>query len=113
MRATWNLRYSSQHAFVDSVLKTSGFELAQSNESWRSVAIYKFCFDKKTVSIDENGMSVECDKLDEEFLRLARLVPARDHKIWQQICEMLFSKGKDRGEVLEFLRTYAIARGLS
>lgn len=112
MRATWNLRYSSYHAFVDSVLRTSeGFSLTQSNESYRSVAIYKFCFDKKTVSIDGDGMSVECDRFDEEFLRLAKLVPATDYKIWQQICDTLFA-GKDRSEVLEILRTYAIARGL-
>lgn len=112
MRATWNLRYNSHYAFVDSVLRTSeGFKLAQSNESYRSVAIYKFCFDKKTVSIDGDGMSIECDKFDEEFLRLAKLVPARDYTIWEQMCNLLFA-GKDRGEVLEVLRTYAIARGL-
>lgn len=112
MRATWNLRYSSHYAFVDSVLRTSeGFALKQSNESWRSNAIYSFCFDGKTVNIDDNGMSVECDKLDEEFLRLAKLIPAKDHKFWSQLYEMLRNH-KDRGEILEVLRTYAIARGL-
>lgn len=112
MRATWNLLYSSYYAFVDSILRTSeGFSLTQSNESYRSVAIYKFCFDKKIVSIEGNGMSVECDKFDEEFLRLAKLVPATDYGIWQRICNMLFA-GKDKGKILEVLRTYAIARGL-
>jgi len=113
MRATWNLSYSSYHAFVDSVLRTNeGLELAQSNESWRSNALYRFCFDGKTVKIDDNGMSVECDKLDEEFLRLAKVVPTSDYGVWRQVYEMLGS-GKDRGEVLEFLRTYAIARGFT
>jgi hypothetical protein len=90
---------------------SEGFALQQSNESWRSNAIYRFCFDGKTVKIDNNGMSVECDKLDEEFLRLAKHVPAKEYKVWAQIYEML-DKGKERSEVLNFLQTYAIARGL-
>jgi hypothetical protein len=104
-------------AFVDSVYyaETDIKELKLLEHSlacWRDFATLRFCFHGKPISVKVGDMlSVEGDKLDEEFLKLAKHIWAYDHKFWKQIYDMLES-GKERSEVLDFLKTYAIAKGL-
>lgn len=90
---------------------TKSSNLTQTADSWRSIATFKFCFDGKAVSVEDGGLiSVEGDELDEEFLGLASHISTHESGFWSDTYRMLKEKG--RGEVLEHLRTHAIARGL-
>lgn len=113
MRATWNVCYSMRYAWVRSQLKTdNGLMLEQSNFSWRSGSILWFIFNGKTLKVTNEGLNVECDKLDEEFLRIAKLVSASNYKLWYEIYQMLM-EGKSKADVLNHLQALAIARQLN
>jgi hypothetical protein len=119
MRVKLGISFDGRWAYVDSVyytetdIKTEIKLLRQSLDSWRNFATLRFCFHGKPINVKVGDMlSVESDKLDEEFFKLAKHISAYDHKFWKQIYTMLES-GKERGEVLDYLRTYAIARGLN
>jgi hypothetical protein len=90
----------------------NGLKLEQSNISWRSSSILWFVFHGKTVRVTNEGLNVELDELDEEFLRLAKLIPTSAYKLWYEVYEMLM-KGKLKADVLTHLQTLAIARGLN
>jgi len=116
MKVTWNIRYSSTYAYVDSVVMVSSngkaYVLSQTNNSFRSLVVYKFLFDGKRVEITEYGLTSECDELDEEFLRLAKAVPPKDWRFWSEIYKMLYKEGKNKKEILDYMKTQAIARNL-
>jgi hypothetical protein len=119
LRIKLAISFDSRLAFVDSVyytetdLKTALRLLQHSLACWRDLATLKFCFHGKVINIKVGDLlSIEGDKLDEEFLKLAKHVPTHEHKLWRQIYEML-EAGKERSEILDFLRTHTIARGLA
>jgi hypothetical protein len=113
LKATWNIGYNVGYAWVYSQVKTAnGLKLEQSNISWRSGSILWFVFNGKTVSVTNEGLSVELDELDKEFLTLAKLIPASNYKLWYEVYEMLM-KGKSKADVLTHLQTLAIARELN
>jgi len=116
MKIAWNIRYSSAYAYVSSILRVGdwgkGFVLSQTNDSYRSIAIYKFCFDGKVVKVTESGLQAECDELDEEFLKLTKLFSTREWVVWSTIVDMLFKKKCSRKEVIDYLKTLAISKKL-
>jgi len=112
MRVRFNLSYSGK-AFVTSwFLTDTGLELKQTDGSYRSASIIRFCFEGKTIQIDDDGcICVECDELDEEFLKIAKHIPATD-KFWVKIFDMIKGRAETRDNVVETLRIHAVARGL-
>jgi hypothetical protein len=119
MQIKLGISFEPRWAYVDSVyytqtdMKTELKLLEHSLACWRDFATLRFCFHGKPINVKVGDMlSVESDKLDEEFFKLAKHVSAYDHKFWKQIYDML-EGGKERGEVLDYLRAYAIARGLN
>jgi hypothetical protein len=112
MRVRFNLSYGSK-AFVNSLFLTdTGLEIKQTDGSYRSASIIRFCFDGKTIHIDDDGcICVECDELDEEFLKIAKHVPATD-KFWSKIFDMVKGRAETRADTVEALRIHAVAVGL-
>jgi len=114
MKISFALEYNPQYAFVDSRIYSKDYRegLHQSADSWRSLATLRFCFHGKNVEVKSGAfLSVEGDKLDEEFLELAKAIPAREYGFWRQVYDML-EGGKSRRDVLEHMQAYAVARGL-
>lgn len=114
---SWSLSYNSYYAFVYSVfeLKTEeGYKdwIRQKEDSYKSWAILMFCLDGKKVRVEHGSISVELDKLDEEFLKIAKTVPAENYGMWKNVCEML-DEGLSREEVLKHLTTKAISEGVN
>jgi hypothetical protein len=111
MKIKLGISYSSRWAYVDSVIY-QGVTVEQTLHSWRSLAIIKFCFHGKVINVKLGELlSVDGDELDEEFLRVAKRIPASEYGFWRQTYDAL-ENGKKRSEVLESLQAYAIARGL-
>jgi len=112
MEISWDIRYSSNFAFVDSLLIINGMcMLRQTNGSYRSLAILYFCFDKKKVRITDNGITVETDELDEEFIKYAKAITPNSWRVWKEIYENL-RNGSSRREILDQMRIQTISRAL-
>jgi len=116
LRIKFGLDYSSRWAYVDSIIHRENASskeiLEQTMGSWKTFAVLRFCFHGRVIGIQVGDfLSVEGDGLDAEFLRLAKILPAREHGFWRQVYEML-KAGRDKTDILEFMQTYAIARGL-
>jgi len=111
------ISFNSAWAFVKSVYYTEtacGLTrlLYHSLGCWRDFAVLKFCFQGKPIRIKVGDMmSVETDALDKDFLAFANYVSTYDYKFWKEIYAML-ERGNERREVLNHLKTYAIARRL-
>lgn len=80
--------------------------------SWKNTCVYRFIFEEKQVRAIRDGIIVECNGLDETFLKLSARFSANDWQIWEQATQIL-DKHLDRHEVVEFLQRVAIAKAFN
>lgn len=111
MKVSYRILYSETHAWVDSMFVFRDKNIIQTHNSYKSAAILQFVFVGKSIRIENGCFTVDCDKLDVEFLRIAANIPARKTGIWSKVYKMLVA-GKSREEVLKWLAVRAIAEQL-
>jgi len=108
LKVLFKLSYSYL-AYVNSVFIANNRSVMQNNDTYKSLAILRFCFDGKPIKIISGGFEVEADGLDEKFLELTKNIPATRWGFWRKVCTDLFN-GKSREKVLDDISVEAVSR---
>jgi len=105
--------YNSYYAFVDASFVGEEFYSRQSLESWKTRAILELIADGKQVQIEDSSyFKFKCSDLEKEFLKIAKRIPVTEWGLWRKIVNKL-AEGQSKQEVLNWVMTEAIARGLT
>jgi hypothetical protein len=108
MRLRYAVNYNPHYAFVDGVFETGkGGAIISSEESWKNLAILKFCFNNKKVKVEAWALSVRLTKTDREFLETLAKIPASEYGIFRRIVTLM-NEGVRKKEILEKVKTYAV-----
>ena len=109
----FQIRYNSNYAYVDAAFVSEVAIVWQSLESWKTNAILKLIMDGKRIHVEDfYSFRFKCSDLEKEFLKIAKRIPVTEWGLWRKIVNKL-AEGQSKQEVLNWVMTEAIARGLT
>ena len=109
----FQIRYNSNYAYVDAAFISEVAVVWQGLESWKTNAILKLVMDGKRIRVEDfYSFRFKCSDLEREFFKIAKRIPVTEWGLWRKIVHKL-EEGQSKQEVLDWVMTEAIARGLT